>query len=116
MPRKKVADPQAGSPSAEEVNIDPGLNSLLRGGRPAETPAAEATEASADFIPNLTQRTGLIQASLIGADLLLVGLAVVIVFKRTTPLGLGEVLLCFAAVSLGSWLSCLAVMLDTPPE
>ncbi len=120
MQGTKVAGPRTDPPGAatgaEEVNIDPGLNSLLRGGKPADASAMDATVAPADFVSSHPQRTRMIQCSLISADLLLVGLAALIVFKRTAPLGLGEALLCFAAVSLGAWLSCLAVMLDSEAE
>lgn len=120
MQGTKVAGSQMDSSSAsaspEEVNVDPGLNSLLRGGKPAETQAVEATAAPAKFDSSHLQRTRVIQCSLIVADLLLVGLAALIVFKRTVPLGMGEALLCFAAVSLGAWLSCLAVMLGSQAE
>ena len=120
MQGTKVAGPQTDAPGAstgaEEVNVDPGLSSLLRGGKPADTPATDGTAAPADFVSSHPRRTRVIQCSLIGADLLLVGLAALIVCKRTTPLGIGEALLCFAAVSLGAWLSCLAVMLDSQTE
>ena len=95
----------------EEVNIAPGLSSLLRGGKPAA-----AADLVTPHIPSRARRTRLIQCSLVGADALLMGLVALNVFKRTAPLGLGEALLCFAAVALGAWLSCLAVILDAPPE
>ncbi len=116
MQGTKVSGTRAAAPRTEEVNIDPGLSSLLRGGKPAETAPVEAMDSPADFVSNHARKTRLIQCSLIGADLLLSGLAALIVFKRTAPLGLGEALFCIAAVGLGTWLSCLAVLLDSPSE
>jgi hypothetical protein len=103
------ARPQVpGAPTgSEEVNIAPGLRSILRGGKPTE-----AVDLATAPTPTHARRTRLIQGSLIGADVLLSGLAMWIVFKRTTPLGLSDASLCFAALALGAWLSCLAVMLD----
>ena len=116
----KVAGARTDSPDAstgpEEVSVDPGLGSLLRGGKSNEVPPAETTDAAANLVPAHARQTRLIQCSLIGADVLLIGLAGLIVFKRTAPLGAGEVLLCFAAVALGAWLSCLAVMLGSRSE
>ena len=120
MQGTKVAGARTDSPDtsagAEEVSVDPGLGSLLRGGKSSETPTTEATDEAANLVPTHARQTRLIQCSLIAADLLLVGLAALIVFKRTAPLGFVEALLCFAAVALGAWLSCLAVMLDTESE
>ena len=120
MQGTKVAGARTDSPiastSAEEVNIDPGLHSLLRGGKPTAASPTEGTDAAAQVVSNLVRQTRWIQCSLIGADVLLSGLAALIVFKRQAPLGFGEALLCFAAVALGAWLSCLAVMLDSRSE
>ncbi len=106
-----------GAPTGSgDVNIAPGLNSILRGAKPPKTLVVKATDSSADFVSDHARQTRLIQCSLIGADLLLSGLAALIIFKRTAPLGLGEALLCCAAVALGAWLSCLAVILDREPD
>ena len=116
MQGTRVAAPRTDSSSAEDVNIDPGLNSLLRGAKPEERAPTEAAELSANPISGHTHQARLIQCSLICADVLLSGLAALIVFKRTAPLGVGEMIFCFAAIGLGAWLSCLAVLLDPPPE
>ena len=110
------ADPPSDAAGAGETNLAPGLTSFLRGAKPAETVPEESAAIPKEVFPPRPRPTQLIQVSLIGADLLLSGLAAVMVFKRTAPLSPGEGWLCFAAVALGAWLSCLAVMLDSPSE
>jgi len=51
---------------------------------------------------------------LIGADLLLVALAALLVFKSPAPLKFWELGLCLGAVVLGGILTCLAIMM--PPS
>lgn len=52
--------------------------------------------------------------TLIGADLLLIALAALLVFKSPTPLKPWEMTLCLAAVMMGAILACVAIL--TPPR
>ncbi len=110
------ADPPSDAAGAGESNMAPGLTSFLRVAKPTETVPEESAPTPQHVVPPRPRPTQLIQVSLIGADLLLSGMAAVMVFKRTAPLSPGEGWLCFAAVALGAWLSCLAVMLGPPQE
>ena len=54
---------------------------------------------------------GVIQLSLVAADVLLLGLAWMLV-RNPWLSDFWMVLLCFVSVSLGAWLACLAVFLE----
>jgi hypothetical protein len=73
----------------------PGLEKLLRG---------NVTEEPSP------RRFGLLQWSLVGADLVLLIQAARLVLAKAAPLNLADLLLCFLAVGLGAWLSCLALL------
>jgi len=54
----------------------------------------------------------MLQASLWVADLVLLGLAALFVFRAEAGLGFLEILLCASAIILGAWLACLALLLE----
>lgn len=115
------------------AEISPGLENLLRGGKPA-TPV-EATETPAPVEPKTAEspvsvyRPAVktpapapaeppaepVQAprwSLVAADLLLVALAALLVFKSPAPLKAWEMAICISAVVIGALLACAAVLAD----
>jgi len=53
-----------------------------------------------------------LKGSLILADLLLLGLVICLVFRNHGAFGFVEVSLCVIAVVMGSWLTCLALLLE----
>ena len=101
-------------PLAERASLSPGLASLLRranGSGEMEIPVpVQPARAGAFF--SLSGR--LIQVSLFLADALLVGLATWMVLGSRGRLGWGGGFLCLAALSVGAWLSCLALWLERP--
>jgi hypothetical protein len=70
----------------------------------AETPKPPSEEPP---VPLLRQPW--LRLSLIGADLLLLGLAARLILRAHGRVGWVEILLCVVAVGMGAWLSCLAL-------
>jgi hypothetical protein len=54
----------------------------------------------------------LIQAALVGGDVLLLGLAARLAWKAGGPMGAGDLVLCLIALFVGAALTCLAFWLD----
>ncbi len=108
------APPAAGSvapapaSSSPPANLSPGVASLLRrpnghAALPSQlTPAAPAAHGAAKPYRNL------IRASLVVADVFLLGLALWLIFRPGSTHSFWEILLAGAAVLLGAWLSLLA--------
>ena len=102
--------------SAKPANLSPGMATLLKGGAPAEaslalSPPASIPEPQAPAIDDgLPAWQGLVQGSLVLADVLLVGMAAWIVYKSPGPLRVGDIAFCVLAFSLGAWTSCLALI------
>jgi hypothetical protein len=114
MGRRKPAEQpaQPALPLSDDArnSIGPGLNSLLQGPRAPETetaPRVETGEAGEDH--RLPRRS--VVWTLAGADVLLVVLAIWIVVRGGTQLEGAGLLLAIAAVALGAWLGCCAVLL-----
>jgi hypothetical protein len=129
-PEQIPADPASASP------VSAGLGTLLQAGKPAE--AAEAAEpgpvAAAVPTPVVTHlpapplptqiplpkdRTFAHHQAVMHrfprwpfflADTLLVGLAIILVWRRQGPLSAWEVIMCFSAIALGAWLTCAALL------
>jgi hypothetical protein len=118
------------------TSVTPGLGTLLRGSGaprdelPLDAPSAESASnlfetrvpPSGD-LPAKPQSqpevhptsapvlTGLVQLSLLAADVVLLVLAWMMA-RAQAPIGFWMVLFCFGTVSLGAWLACLAVLLE----
>jgi hypothetical protein len=117
--------------AAAPAEVSPGLGNLLRGGKPEETaePPTPVAAGSIAAAPVSVYRPAVksppqalaaapeepVQAprwSLAAADLLLVALATLLVFKSPAPLKAWEMAICISAVVLGALLACAAVMGD----
>jgi len=101
-------------PATEPASVSPGLATLLRRsngeGRTPESGPAPGPEPATPPLP--FRRRRLLQASLLLADVLLLALAMLCIFKGRAPFGFIGIVLCVIAVALGAWLSCLAFWLE----
>jgi hypothetical protein len=111
---KAISQTEA-SPLAMPAETTPGG----AGGAPSDQPDVTATPTALPPASLFTASrpapaagTGLrIPGSvLLAADLLLVGLAALLVFKSPVPLKPWEVVVCVTAVVLGAWFGCAAVL------
>lgn len=118
----REAKPTSSSPSpdsatpAQPANISPGMATLLRRNQATAT-ETEATPASQKPAP-INEKLPLLKISLLVADLLLLGLAACLAWRKGS-FGLVEAGLCVLAVGLGAWLACLALWFardDAPKE
>jgi hypothetical protein len=94
--------------SSQKVQVTPGMAALLRGGN------GEGNEPESVVGEDRTGRARkriLIQASLFVADLLVIGLVARLTFVSHGQFGLFEVTLSILALTIGAWLSCLALWL-----
>ena len=109
---KEAAAPPSEPKVAETpANHSSGMAALLHG-KKGETATAAPSPASA--APSaLKKRLRLLQASLVLADLLLLGLVARLAFKPGVPLKFVELVLGFLAILTGAWLSCLALWLES---
>ncbi len=104
--------PPAPSAAAEGLapkpeGLSPGMAALVRGngaGQPQTQPGPQP--------PGPSRARRLVRASLLVADLLLVGLAVRVVVKAEGLLDLAGIALCIFAMALGAWLFWLASRLE----
>jgi hypothetical protein len=87
--------------------------SVYRPPKPEPAPEPEPVASSAPEVPS-ARPVSAPRWLLIGADLLLVALAALLVFKSPAPLKVWELGLCLGAVVLGGILTCLAIMM--PPS
>jgi hypothetical protein len=99
--------------SSDENDVKPaplalGMSVLLK----RENGAAEHAEPPAPSSASpLLPTKRLLQVSLFLADLLLMGLAIVVVIVARKPIGVAQALACSFAFLLGAWLSCLGLWL-----
>lgn len=115
------------SPGVSKLVLGRGLGDLLKGRKPVATPEERGhpetvpdSETPGPGLEKLLQgnaaedsaprRVGLVQWSLVGADVVLLILSARMVFGRSTPLSVADIILCLLAVGLGAWLSCLALL------
>jgi hypothetical protein len=89
-----------------------GVGVLLRGANGFEEKqnAAEPAQTAPRRRPIPEKR--LIQAALVGGDVLLLGLAARLAWKASGPMGTGDLLLCLIALFVGAALTCLAFWLE----
>ncbi len=99
---KEVKEPASSAAARTEPGREPetGVDLLLRGRNGEGQPT-----------PEQQQRKRLIQFSLVVADLLLFGLAALLIVKAGGRLGFIEIAVSVLALALGAWLSCLAIWL-----
>jgi hypothetical protein len=97
--REDVFDPPA--TDAQPVTLSPGFRTLLHANRKPAPPSEGTTAGESDTEPWLA-------ASLIGADVLFILLAIWQV--RAAPPTLWTWILCFLALAMGAWLSILALL------
>jgi hypothetical protein len=126
---KAAKPPPAEDPASQPPTLSPGMAALLRrGNAPSKPPAHRHTEADSgeksgasqtpDILPAdagtpaASGHKRVLRASLIVADVLLVGLAARMVFKSGGHFGFIETALCVVALLIGAWLACLALWLD----
>ncbi len=97
---KEVKAPASSAAPITEAQREPehGVDLLVRG-RNGETKADRAQQ----------HRRGLVQISLVVADVLLFCLAVLLIFRAGGHLGFVEIGVSVLALGLGAWLSCLAI-------
>jgi len=121
----REAKPTSSSPApdsatpAQPANISPGMATLLRRNQPASNAENkdDTTPASQKSAPR-NEKLPLLKISLLVADLLLMGLAACLAWRKGS-FGLIEAGLCVLAVGLGAWLACLALWFggdDAPKE
>ena len=92
--------------------LSPGMATLLKAGNGGSKPEEKArSDEAANVQPTTTKEwKKRVRLSLVLADVLLVFLAAWLVFKSGGRFGAVEILLCLAALGLGAWLSCLALL------
>lgn len=113
---KSLMEEQSGSGrpenSSETPQVTPGMAALLRGGNGKldEEGAAEALEKrDAENRAAVARRRTLIQGSMMIADLLLVVLVMRLAFVSRGHFGFFEIVLSVLALSIGAWLTCVAL-------
>ena len=104
--------PPAEKSAPDSPSISPGVGALLRGANGFRKTQNES-EAEAKLAQRqATPQKRLIQAALVGSDVLLLGLAARLAWKVSGPLDVGDLTLCLVALILGAALSCLAFWLE----
>ena len=98
--------------ASKPVNISPGVGALLRGANGFKKSQNESQTGETLPIRQALPQKRLIQAALIGGDLLLLGLAARLAWKAGGPLDMSDLMLCLIALILGAALSCLAFWLE----
>jgi hypothetical protein len=99
--------PSSEEPAKPPESLSPGVASLFRGGNGEENNANDALEKQATH-----KRKRLVRISLFFADAVLFALAAVLVIKAHGRVGFAGIAVCVLAVTLGAWLSCLALWSD----
>ena len=108
--------PASASPEnpSQKPQVTPGMAALLRGGNgeaKQQPLTAKSSHADAESLAVAARKRKLTQASLLIADILLIGLVARLAFVSHGHFGLVEVALCILALAIGAWLSCLALWL-----
>jgi hypothetical protein len=109
--RRAPASPEELPHKAE---VTAGMAALLRGGNGESGEPKPADKSPADdgeCRPARTRNRTLIQASLFVADLLVIGLVARLALVSHGRFGVIEVVLSVLALTVGAWLSCLALWL-----
>lgn len=110
--KEPPASPRPETPSDKPAQVTPGMAALLRGGNGDARAHSQTGEADDPVKTRAAARKRkLIQVSLIVADLLLIGLVARLAFVSHGGFGFVEVSLCVVALTIGAWLSCLALWL-----
>lgn len=102
---KERASPAAPENGSETPPVTPGMAALLRGGNGGPN----GQVASEENAVALLRRKRLVQISMFVADLLLISLVMRLAFVSEGHFGFFEILLGILALSIGAWLSCLAI-------
>jgi hypothetical protein len=109
MKEGATAPPENGS---EMPQVTAGMAALLRGGNggaKGEEGSEDLDRKDAENAAARSRKRKLVQASLVIADVLLIVLVVRLAFVSHGHLGFFEIVLCILALSIGAWLSCLAL-------
>lgn len=102
---KERASPAAPENGSETPPVTPGMAALLLGGNGGPN----GQVASEENAVALLRRKRLVQISMFVADLLLISLVMRLAFVSEGHFGVFEILLGILALSIGAWLSCLAI-------
>lgn len=104
--------PPAEKSASNPAHISSGVSTLLRGTNGFKKVQNESESAQALPRRQTMPEKRLVQAFLVGGDLLLLGLAARLAWKTGGPLEIGDLMLCLIALILGAAFSCLALWLE----
>jgi hypothetical protein len=97
--------------TTQKAEVTPGMAALLRGGNGAAREPQNGEMPTEESRAATRRKRFLIQASLLAADLVVVGLVARLAFVSHGRFGVIEVALSILALAIGAWLSCLALWL-----
>ena len=106
-----------GHPAASENPVQPpnaGLSALLSGERGLSTPSPKESSPEAAGFKSLWQNWAVMKWILVAADVLLLSLASLLVFKHPGRLSFLEWVLCLLALSTGAALAAWALLGHAP--
>lgn len=92
------------------TGLGPGLGTLLRGEQKSGLQPESDSTSPVSSLNSLRRKWTLVKGILLAADLLLLSLASVLVFKSSGPLSILEWLLCILSLVLGAALAVLALL------
>lgn len=103
----RPAEPLPAAEAGSQTSLSPGVGALLRGEQAA---AAKLDAEPSPAVGSVWRRWAVVKWLLLAADVLLLSLASLLVFKRSGPLSFPESALCFSSLAIGAALSLVALL------